>query len=97
MDVVKLSTCLSVTRAMIGVDRLNICLKQFTGGSQSNPWPLTTQQDVASLPVVAGVHTSKISAGKPPRRWPAQAVASKEPIFTCVIQANKARLGTSLG
>lgn len=50
MNVVKLSTCLSVMRAMIGVDRLNICLKQFTGGSQSHPRPLTTQQDTTFHP-----------------------------------------------
>lgn len=77
MNVVKLSTCLSVTRAMIGIDRLNICLKQFTGGSQSHPRPLTTQQDTASLPVVAGVHTSKICAGQPPHRWPVQACSGR--------------------
>lgn len=46
MTVVKLSARLSFTAAVIGADRLNICLEQSTGGSPSHPRPrLTTQQD----------------------------------------------------
>lgn len=37
MTVVKLSARLSVTAAMIGADRLSICLKQPTGGSLWQP------------------------------------------------------------
>lgn len=35
----KISAGFSVVLSMIGQDRLNICLKQFTGGSQSHYWP----------------------------------------------------------
>lgn len=44
MTVVKLSTRLSVAAAMIGADRLSICLKQSTGGTPDPPTNNTTRR-----------------------------------------------------
>lgn len=56
----KLSACRNITLSMIGQDRLNIGLKESTGGSQPNPDPLQNNKTLLRSESKPGVNTSNL-------------------------------------